>query len=839
MEPKFHFDTSLIPTFLQNIKAGNCSLFLGAGVSRGATVNGRDLPGGDELAEMLIDFAQLSIKGKHKLQSIYDAACSKMKSSSYVNDFIKQKLIRSEASWQSIIPIFLWKIIYTTNIDDVLVSALKKCKKPVQNFIYKCHKDYYQYSPQDIDEAFVVHLHGYVRKDQFGYIFGHKEYAATIKERLAWHIKFADDFSHGKFLFVGTRFDEPDLDAYISYREKASSYDRTNLCDSFLVTTSIDDVVINRMRYNGVLCIEASANDFFSWLADQIKINEKRSVILSKLLPPIASQKSDDAKKSWIAFTSQFNVLNTNNFDEPDPDFHDFFNGDMPTWNDIKNNNDARLSIIDKIITNISTDGIAIRAITGAAGCGKTTALMRIAWELKSLDCYVFFFYDESYINVDHFINVISSIYNKNGFVFIDNAAEYIDQVDIIIHRLKSKYPENLNNIKFIIAERDNRFQRVTDAVRSIPINEFELNWINDDDIIAISEKLKQKDKLRSLRGKSKKEITKFFADHSEKQLLVAMREISSGGKFDDIIAKEYIDIQNKTLQSIYATVALCHYRNFTININIINRIFESQISHEDLMKEIKSGTLKRVVIYKDKRLSTRHPIIAQQLFFNDKLNSTLSRKNKAQLIINLMIAIAPYVNVEELSKGSSLSKIVKNIMDYDNIDNIIGRDNESIEKFFIDLKDHYEWNSKYWAQRALFESSRSKFNDALDYANYAVKLDDHWSITTARSTVLFKASLCKKIYNFNSSYLMFKESIDSFINVIKERNYNTPIEIKSIFVNFIQFYDTWKSETLVSFFELFNKCYTNITSNRALTPELKKFIDEKRTELLAKRAAK
>lgn len=822
---RFFFDDKKLPDLLDKIAYGRMCLFLGAGA--GASL------GGKKLEDRLIEFAELPVSQKtHKLSRIYDAAIYKT-SKSTVNEFLKNVFIRSVASWQKAIPSFVWKRIYTTNIDDILNDSVNKCRNPLQEYVYKNFRDSSDSSTKDNDTTQVVHLHGYVRKASAGYVFGPKEYATAVKDNLPWHVKFADDFSNNSFVFVGTNLDESDLDVYMSYR-RAMSSKPTNEADSFLVTTHVDDILVNAMAEYGINCIESSAEEFFTWLDSSIPNRKRYSDILLERTPKIAQWSSTINKNAYIKFMNQFESIDYDqNISIPDPELHDFFNGDAPLWYDIKQNNDAIFTPVYKIKEIIKNDIPPVIILTGVAGCGKTTALMRLAKMLSTENWQTFFFADESYIDVDSAKAVLKSTKGARAAVVVDRASDYIDQVDKLVQKLNLYSPKSDLQIVFILGERENRLGRILDALSVRKYQTICMNWLDTKNIGVLINKLKEKDKLRILRNKTPEQRSEFFEQHADKQLLVAMKELAhDGGKFHKILAKEFLDI-NQIGKKIYSAVALCHAQGFRVSLNVVHRMFIGELGIDDIKEMIEHGCLKGVVINVNNRLSTRHTLIAQELFKSPDLSLVLNRTIKAKIMTDLMKALAPMVNnVKELSKGTPESILVKNLMDFDHIENIMGRNEESIDKFFREIKDYYEWNSKYWAQRGLFESQRNKFADAIDFVNYAVDKDSHWTIRNSKGTVYLRAAVYEKEEDYKKSKRLLNDGIELIDAVLIERGYQDIKGYKLILSKIVEFCRKW-SLTEKWIMDLFDHYYSLAEKNLGEDSGFERNIKGIKTELI------
>ena len=832
---KFHFDDKYKAQIIQQVQTGRMGLFLGAGFSYSANnYLGKTVPIGTEIAQKLAGFAGLTLKVGRPLSRVYDAAVT-TKGKHEVNEFLRIQYSGCQATWQKIIPNFLWKRIYTTNIDDVLTSALNKSKAPIQNFEYINFNDLFM-NPREIDVTQVIHLHGYVRKYRSGFIFGGKEYATAYKENLSWHIQYSEDYASGGILFVGSQLLESDLELYTLYRSGMGIGKKSETYDSFLVLPDVDDVLITAMAGNNIGCIEATAEEFFEWLDDNVKQRLRRSDIIAKQMPDIVNYTSEKSRNAYIRFKNQFHQLREDeSFVAPNHEIHDFFSGDMPDWWDIQQDNDAILTAVDTLVQSLMND-VHVVVAKGSAGCGKTTVLMRTAYKMLNKGWQVYYFEDENQIDVDSAKLVLKSIKDREALVVVDNAADNVEQVNKLIAGLGLLSPDNKLKLKFLMAERDNRLLRVSVGLKLADPVYKDIDSLKVEDIKMIIAKLEEKDKLKKLRGKSKEEQIEFFEQYANKQLLVAMRELAYGARFDDIIANEYKSLSTVKARRIYAAVALCHSQRHSVSIDVLCRAFIDEMLRDDIESMVNKNELIKVVIHsKDNRLITRHVAIAQYLLKSSKLADLLTRKQKADLLTRLMKALAPVVNIKELVRGSAEAMLAKAFMDYDHIENVFGDDKDSIEKYFTELKPLYEWNSKYWAQRALFESKRKRFADAIDFANFAVAKDNHWTIRSAAGLVFLRASCATDRYDYGKAKEFLEDGIAFLEGVIAETGCKDRKSIITLFSILKTYALAWGDIDNKKPFETFEKHYKEATFKWNLPVEYYEEITRIRSELFKK----
>jgi hypothetical protein len=174
---------ALAPNLLKDMKdtllAGRYSLFLGAGASFGSKDHrGTDLPLSEQLRTELVTLKKLNTKSS--LHRAYGQL-----SQGEVDTYITDRFENCEAGPALLkVPTFIWKRIYTSNIDDCLESAYTKVKGH-QVSQSKTHRAPYV-DAADIDTVQLVHFHGWAKKPEDGYIFSLAEYANAMGPNSPW-----------------------------------------------------------------------------------------------------------------------------------------------------------------------------------------------------------------------------------------------------------------------------------------------------------------------------------------------------------------------------------------------------------------------------------------------------------------------------------------------------------------------------------------------------------------------------------------------------------------------------------------------------------------------------
>ena len=123
---------------------------------------------------------------------------------------------------------FAWRRIYTFNIDDCIESIRSPASRQILHS-YNAITDKVQ--PLEGGRILhVVHLHGFVRQIERGYIFSGVQYDKYQRDGLlAWYQEFIRDCLSGCAIFIGTRLEEPIFRAELEAARRDSKYPKCYL----------------------------------------------------------------------------------------------------------------------------------------------------------------------------------------------------------------------------------------------------------------------------------------------------------------------------------------------------------------------------------------------------------------------------------------------------------------------------------------------------------------------------------------------------------------------------------------------------------------------------------
>lgn len=259
--------------------------------------------------------------------------------------------------------------------------------------------------------------------------------------------------------------------------------------------------------------------------------------------------------------------------------------------------------------------------ITGRSGDGKSTILKRLAYEIaKKIGDHVLFAKSRAELDPEQLILLQKSC-EKPLVLFIDNMSDRLQKVNQLISSFRSAKVE----ILIIGASRKSDWFSVLNNFFTKPI-EFPIEKLSDEEIHGIIEKLKINDSLFALTDKTPEQRFEIFNQKSDRELIVAMCEATSGLSLAEIIANEYTSLKSQLAKKAYLHVCLIHQFRYRIPQSLFLRVL--QLDLMTVKQEVFNFT--QDVIYTDEAdgtdylLRSRHAVIASvvsKYYFKDEVS--------------------------------------------------------------------------------------------------------------------------------------------------------------------------------------------------------------------------
>lgn len=565
------FEESDKKYLLRVLSKNQVVLFLGAGFSSSARNSlGSTLPLGKALASDLWDFLDYPDKyDDTPLPDMYEATLASGKKSNEIKKFIEDRLICDDIPeiYDSLTKAY-WYRIYTTNVDNLPEVVYKRASHTSLSAISyprsePCERD------QTLSAIQSIYLHGKLPCNPNELTFSVRQYAHRSNTMDPLYEQFVRDYSTHPTIFIGTQLNEPLFWQYIEARESRRSGISENRPKSFLVAPRISPPKRTQLKSYNIIPIEGSSADFLAWLDEVSRELPSRIEILRAIVPDIAhaieAPLENEYERTALTLFSQF--FHRVQFENKKPNVRSLFLlGASPQWEDILSDLDAPRTITDTLIESVSSHieqnrQLKIIALLGSAGCGKSTVLRRAGLNLSRSGRIVYLTNSEELPKPSDLATALCTLPSRAILLF-DNAEIALSVLSSMCDSLKviDKPPI------IIIASRTNDFdRRIGKVSNDIAIQEIHIPRLNKGEIIEVLKKLDENNLLGRLQGMNEKQRIYEFETRANKQILVAMREATSGRGFDIIIEDEFKTLESYETKVLYLCVALATEAGYRI----------------------------------------------------------------------------------------------------------------------------------------------------------------------------------------------------------------------------------------------------------------------------------
>ena len=296
----------------------------------------------------------------------------------------------------------------------------------------------------------------------------------------------------------------------------------------------------------------------------------------------------------------------------------DFYNGARPNWANIARQQDALRTLFPSLMDFILRGTLAQRlgVISGLSGEGKTTLLMRAAWEAARQGLPVL------WRHYGHVTQPYEHPFEQNGPLLIClDELPYVDELPALLSDL------NESGLPFVLLgtarlhEWYNSPHR-PEVERWVTVQEFRLERLDEHEAHALLERLEANNALGALQEKTPSERLDYLLGRlqADGQLLPALMTSRAGRSFEAILETVFTNLEKRyreervALLRGYAGIALVHRFGFWISRRLLAEFLhcpEAELTPR-LLSPLR-GELTEITEEEAGRLSTRHPWIAER----------------------------------------------------------------------------------------------------------------------------------------------------------------------------------------------------------------------------------
>ncbi|WP_426117722.1 SIR2 family protein [Pseudomonas sp. DSP3-2-2] len=644
---------------LDKIAKGKAILFLGAGAAFGASGPGSERPlSGEGLRDKISDQFLGGDEKKKTLVQVADYAKNEA-GLLEVQQYIK-KLFHplQPADFHKIIPTFRWHSIFTTNYDLIIERAYASSPSRQQN-ISPIIRDGDNFSEVigSLNELPYFKLHGClntINDAQLPLILASEEYAKykNGRKRLFGHL--SEYGLEHPIIFCGYQLGDPNIQQILFDLNDMG----INRPSYLLVDPGLGKYDMKMWSGRRITPIRATLEEFLNYIDQHI---DRSTRILASLKlsdkSPIFKYLKNDAEIS-----SELNTYLSMELEHIYPGLTtqgvaplDFYKGLDTDWGGIQQQLDIKRRVGDTMIMDAVIDsdlkGVNTFLLKGYAGSGKTILLKRVAWyAANELDSTVVRLRDGAMLRPS-LIKELALKCDKRLILIVDDAVAHVAEM-LKLYRAFEYEPAD---ISIITSARSNEWNRFASDIEQYVKSEYEISTLSEREISELIEKLTRHNCLGNFKAENADKIREHFLLTSDRQLLVALHEVTAGKPFEEIVLDEYRHITPAEAQILYMDVCTLNRLNVPVRVGLISRI--SGIGIEDFRKRF-FGPLEHVVkVYldhasRDYAYVARHPLIAKFVFEHALRTS----EDKAAQIVRVL----EHLNLEYSADNEAFTHLIK-----------------------------------------------------------------------------------------------------------------------------------------------------------------------------------
>ena len=293
-----------------------------------------------------------------------------------------------------------WSKIFSVNVDDLVENIYSNNSKTLN--VWNKDNDNKKHSYKF---PTLIKLHGCVNNSSNGYVFDNDEYSSFLTNENYLLTEFGDAYSKNDIIFLGTEFQEDDLNHIITKYE-SMGYEASSVNNYFFITPSINNPLF-KMKIESssyMFHIQMTTKDFFEFLKDEVQLENET---YNKLV--------EEGIKNIYEIYSK--IPSEEKYESKLYQGHDIVYGDLKYNWDIFSNDVQFLSWVN------SDDHNKLIALYGKDYVGKTCVAKRVLYSFftQGYDCFEFNL--TSSYRIELFLDYINNYCNENVAVLFEGAA--------------------------------------------------------------------------------------------------------------------------------------------------------------------------------------------------------------------------------------------------------------------------------------------------------------------------------------------------------------------------------------------------------------------------------
>lgn len=644
---------------------------------------------------------------------------------------------------------FVWKTAFTLNVDDALEAAYETATRPKQT-IESLNYDTTYKTPLNKTQLPIVHLHGFTREPEKGYVFSTSEYARVTRGLNPWMHVLSELVASEPFIIAGTSLNESDLEYYISSRTDTSG--RSNRGPTIFVEPFPDQITESLCKRHGLVLVKATLAKFLAWLIAtvgnpptviQLTVPSLDGIFTTAPLP-----------EKQVSFFTCFELVRSTT-PNPQGEVPPFYFGRAARWSDLESlldvPTDDELAIGAKARSFIGSDSRSIKILCTISepGNGKTTEIRRVAYDLAKEGYVVLNLNAKFGIDTENVLSVLILI-DRPVVLIIDGLADHASSLRTVLVSLTP-----CKSVVVVGADRDYRRDHIDRILGDLDIEFIGITKWNVEPYEQLIEKLRR----AGLVGASDAiRYPKKFAQQlvGDAVAIATCRALNNFKPLEIIVRSLWKDATEHSRRS-YAIAALAEH---CYSGGVFYPVLEKAYQNPALAEQLELTCPLPLAYTEDgDYVLPLHPAVA------DRLLHMLSRE-KPELLLELFCALAnalsPYVNRRTTMDRTPEARLASRLFSAEHITRLLL--GSHADDFYVQTREAWQWNSRYWEQRALLTQA-TNIDTAVQFARHAVAIEAHPLPWTTLASLLVRKMEASSI-GLDS---LFSEIYDLLTQVFKQ----------------------------------------------------------------------
>jgi hypothetical protein len=503
------------------------------------------------------------------------------------------------------LPLYEWKSVYTTNYDDLIEQAYRKKSKPLG--IFTSNFDFGN-AAKNADTR-LYKIHGTIDKDPaFGdhsrMIITESDYNVALEFREHMFNALQSDLAESDLVIIGSSLSDEDIKPLISKALQLNAKAFVGGRISLLMYQR-DEARADLYRGQGIKVVFGSIDDFFVHMA-------KRSPG-----PLFDYQPSDSMLENYPRLVPTVTDVK-HQVETAVADVSRMFAGWPANFADINKGLTFERSVAIAIGEQIAAGGNICVTVVGASGVGKTTAARQV---LVTLSKHGFGCWEH---RVDLTLDPVEWVsmarelakVGRKGALFIDDAHTHLREINDLVDGLVRA---EVTSLIVILASSRNHWKP---RIKSPNIYKrgklFVLSKVDGAEIERLLSLVDTNADLArivetSFSGFSRSEKRRRLINRCESDMFVCMRNIFASESFDNIILREYAELEER-FRDVYRLVAALENAGVKVHRQLIIRLLGIPMASTMALLENMTDIVNEYTIDGKRHIygwRGRHPVIS------------------------------------------------------------------------------------------------------------------------------------------------------------------------------------------------------------------------------------